>query len=124
MLESWETARVSLPRIYLMADYTSSSLWTDEPEHLMVSLDDLPLSEETKAALEGWSERLWVHLDHDSRLEEDAAHEAEGRRLWAAVRTQLADRYEVGYATFEPARVRDNPHEWQKSIVWRLEHLP
>lgn len=84
-----------------MPDYTSSSLWTDEPHHGMVRLDVLPLSEETKRALEAWSEQLWDALDaeigRDSAFDQ-AAHEAEGQRLWREVRKELPADFDVGFA--------------------------
>ncbi len=100
-------------RIYLMPDYGSSSLWTDEPSHCMVSLEGLRLLPATKAALEAWSERLWHFLDAEENginVDADqAAHDAEGRRLWNEVREQLGPEIQVGFATFEADPEDPNP---------------
>jgi hypothetical protein len=92
-------------RIYLMPDYTSSSVWTDEPHHGMVRLDVLPLSQETKRALEAWSEQLWDALDASmgaGSAFDAGAHEAEGQRLWRQVRKELPAEFEVGIAYVGP----------------------
>jgi hypothetical protein len=93
-------------RIYLMTDYESSSLWTDEPEHSMVGLGGLPLSSATKRALEVWSAREWDFLageeSGDPMTEEYEAHDREGLRLWSVVRQELGSDFEVGYAVFDP----------------------
>jgi hypothetical protein len=99
-------------RIYLMTDYDSSSLWTDEPEHGMVPLDGLPLDAETKRALQEWS----PSLDDTPRR---ADHREEGLRLWQSVREQLAPDYEVGMATFR----KSGPYSAVKSVIWHPDDL-
>ncbi|MDX6699060.1 MAG: hypothetical protein QOE65_2457 [Solirubrobacteraceae bacterium] len=109
---------VRIQRVYLMTDYSSSSLWTDEPCHVMVPAETLGLSAPMAEALEAWSAELFEFLEHEDDPEWLAAHrprhEAEGRRLWALVRTELAGRCEVGYATFGP----DDRGNHVKRVVW------
>lgn len=107
-----------------MAEYSSSSLWTDEPSHCMVDLEALPLSEPTKEGLRAWSERLDESLD---ALSSGVAYDhepdlREGRRLWDVVREELGDDYDVGYAFSEP-------DPWDrysaiKRIVWDPGEAP
>jgi hypothetical protein len=111
-------------RVYLMTDYSSSSLWTDEPCHVMVPAEMLGLSAATAQALEAWSAELYEFLEHDDDVDWLAAHasrhEAEGRRLWEVVRRELAGRCEVGYATFET----DERGRYVKRVVWDPGDLP
>lgn len=114
----------SAPRIYLMTDYSSSSLWTDEPFHCMVSLDGLPLSEQTKADLIAWSARDDEGLDAylAGKSYDPKPDLIEGRRLWSVVREELGTGYEVGLAFFDP-----NP--WDelsstKRIIWDPAEAP
>lgn len=112
------------PRIYLMTDVGSSSLWTDEPFHCMVPFDGLTLRAETKRALEAWSERDWDALNAEDDGH-DYDHEAdllEGLRLWQVVRNELAGTHEVGFAFFDP-------DPWDelsslKRIVWNPAEAP
>jgi hypothetical protein len=105
-----------------MTDHCSSSLWTDEPAHHMVSLDGLPLTEQTKADLLAWSEMEVAALDaelFDGPPVDHARYAAEGQRLWRVARDELGEAYEVGFAYFDP-----HPEdEWRsiKRIEW---HLP
>jgi hypothetical protein len=94
---------LAVERLFLMPDYESSSVWgLDE---VMVPLEDLPLSDGTKRALEAWSAKLYDLMDaEDEGLNTSAqekAHDQEGRRLWKVVRDELGGGYEVGYALFD-----------------------
>lgn len=113
--------RVEYRRIYLMADYDSSSLWTDEPSHFMVSAERLPLTRGTADALAAWSAQCWEFLEHDEdaawRAEQAPLHDAEGVRLWRVVRQELGDEYEVGFAVFDAANPV-SPGSGTKRIVW------
>ena len=112
-------------RIYLMTDYDSSSLWTDEPFHYMVSADSLPLRRETAAALAEWSRKLFEFLEHEDDAEwlaeQEPLHDREGLRLWRVVREELGSDYEVGFAIFEPDPV--DPDDAVKRIVWDPSQL-
>ena len=105
-----------LPRTYLMADHDASSLWTDEPANAMVPLEQLPLSEQTKADLEAWSAQL-SSVEDAVWAEDTPEHQAEGRRLWTLVRDELAGVYEVGYAVFDHPATAD-PEVGRKRILW------
>jgi hypothetical protein len=98
-------------RIYLMTDYTSSSVWWETGG--MVGLDDLPLTDATKSALEAWSNQMFVALNastgHGPPIDEDEHQsymDAEGARLLRIVRAELGDAYEVGQAKFQDGRKR------------------
>lgn len=115
-------------RIYLMPDHTSSSLWCWDPDgdwsDAMVALDELPLTTETKKALEAWSAHLWLAVERpptgDGRPFDqetfEVSMEAEGERLLNVVRAELGDEYEVGYARFDPVDARGLDHT--KRIEW------
>ncbi len=87
-------------RLYLMPDYSSSSLWWEGGG--MVQLDGLPLTPATKEALEAWSGQMYRWLNGtigDEPFDEDAYHlemDAEEDRLIEALRSELPARYQLG----------------------------
>src|SRR5437762_592643 len=103
-----------------MPDYGSSSLWTDEPCHVCVAAELLPLAHDTGADLSAWSHELFEFLHHDGddewQAEHAPLHHAEGLRLWKQVRDELGADYEVGFAVFEPDP--DRPDCFVKRVVW------
>lgn len=102
-----------------MADYDSSSLWTDWPEHGMIPLESLDLEGQTKKALEAWSNGLWALSEAEDGAPTDStarnSFDAEGRRLWLEVRTQLGPDIEVGFALFDAAPDSSGS---SKRIIW------
>jgi hypothetical protein len=120
---------MSARRIFLDAEYESSSLWWAEP-HLrgMVDARALPLSAETIRRLTAWSQQLWDLLELDDEetgqpspeeraLQEE--HDREGRALWLDVRTELGVDYEVGYAVYDPHPT--DPYDAVRRIIWEPE---
>jgi hypothetical protein len=100
-----------------MTDYESSSLWWDDGG--MVELDTLPLTAETKKALEDWSGQMYrwlnAHVGEDPAFDQDvydAEMDAEGQRLLQELRRQLPREYEVGMGRFVDGR---------KHIEWETE---
>jgi hypothetical protein len=92
----------------------------------MVSLDQLPLTVETKRALEAWSEDLWGLFDADlsqagDLRDREQAHARQGLRLWRAVRDELGPGFEVGYAVFDPHP--EDEFAATKRIVWDPKDL-
>lgn len=112
------------PRIYLMQDVASSSLWTDEPFHGMVGFEGLGLREETQRALEAWSERGWAATGAEGAADtpDEGAGLREGYRLWRQVREELAETHEVGFALFHPHAWDE--HDAVKRVVWDPDEAP
>jgi hypothetical protein len=85
-------------RIVVMCDYTADPVWTADRQY-MLDLDQLPLSDNTKAALRAWAQ--WydtlLHRDFEWPAEEERAWTQESRRLWRVVADELGPDYEVGY---------------------------
>jgi hypothetical protein len=99
-----------------MTDYSSSSLWWESGG--MVDLDDLPLTAETKQALEAWSGQMYRWLESldgvGPPFDEEAytaEMRAEGDRLHATVRSELPDEYEVGRYVGGTQRIDWSPHD-------------
>jgi hypothetical protein len=115
---------VDIERVYLMTDYGSSSLWSDEPCHLMIPAEMVGLSRETADALAAWSANLFEALEHEDDedwLWDFARRErAEGLRLWEIARRELEGRCEVGYAV----GARDAQGRVFKRVVWDPADFP
>jgi hypothetical protein len=95
-----------------MTDYGADPLW-DLAGDDMIDLDRLPVSDDLRAAVRDWA-RAHDRLAYRAMDVEDgvagavapseaqwADSKREGRRLWLAVREELAGRFEVGYVTFD-----------------------
>jgi hypothetical protein len=82
-------------RILLGADYDGVSVSESVGgSYRAVDLASLPLSQLTVSALRDWAawyDRGWTTVDEETRFD------AEGRRLWAAVRSELGTAFDVGY---------------------------
>lgn len=98
----------------LMADYQCFPLWKDGGEIGNVNPDDLSLSAELKAALRDWAgaydKTLNKEYPPDSGFvspAEEAAFEAEGRRLWKELQAQLGHEYKVVYYSSREGRLLD-----------------
>jgi hypothetical protein len=90
-------------RLVLMADHGADPVW-DAESGAMLDLDTVPVSAATRTALRAWA-RTWepLALSDDDDAAAWAAWDAEGRRLWAVVRAELAPRgVRVGYAVDDP----------------------
>lgn len=114
-------------RLYLMPDYGSTGLWWEQggmvdlgPTPIAMPLEDggvervgpLPLSDETKAALEAWVGQMyrWMEAEEGTGppLDEafDARFAAEEERLAKAIRAELPAEYDVGVARFDTGKKR------------------
>jgi hypothetical protein len=103
-------------RMKLMPDYGCSPLWeyldgdlVDNP-----SPDGLPLTDDLKAALHAWAAAYDRTLNQEyppdsgfASPAEEETFEAEGRRLWRELRSQLGPGWEVVYHG-EPDQPRDS----------------
>jgi hypothetical protein len=82
-------------RILIGADYDGVSV--SEPvggSYRAVDPATLPLSSQTGAQLQNWAawyDRGWTTADEETRFD------AEGRRLWVVVRSELGAAFDVGY---------------------------
>lgn len=89
--------------IRLMADYQCFPLWAcapDEPDN--IDPESLPISPELRAALVAWAETFDSALDWNDpgnsppmSAEDEAAFEAEKRRLAERLRAELGDGWRV-----------------------------
>lgn len=105
-----EARRVGRKRLYLMPDYGSTGLWW-EPGG-MVDPSSIPLSDETKAALDAWIGQMHRSLDAEEGigppLDEGfgAAFADERERLATVIRAELPAEYDVGIARFDTGEKR------------------
>jgi hypothetical protein len=83
---------------------STSSLWRDADGVGPVEPEELPLSQELRAALWAWAAIYDRTLNDDdpresgfASAEEETAFEAEGRRLWSAIRAELGPSWPVAY---------------------------
>lgn len=94
-----------MPRtIKLMADYGCSPLWETGAEGGNVPLEELPLRAELREALRAWADAYDRTLNEayppDSGFADTAeedAFEAEGERIWRALRQELGAEFTVAY---------------------------
>jgi hypothetical protein len=92
-------------RIHLVADYGGDMLWGADADNVgPIDPDDLPLTPELKKQLREWAERFDRNLSTPAQQEwgfsseaEKVAFDAEGKRLWAELRSQLGPAYDVSY---------------------------
>jgi len=97
----------------LMADYECFPLWEVLDDGTMnVNPDDLPVAGDLKAALRIWAASYDRTLNQEyppdsgfTTPEEEAAFEAEGRRLWEELQAQLGPEYKVVYYSGREARL-------------------
>ena len=102
---------MSVP-LKLVTDYHCAPLWLDSTSSLWRDTDwvgpiepeELPLSRELRAALRAWAATYDRTLNDDyppdsgfASAAEEAAFEAEGRRLWRALRAELGPSWPVAY---------------------------
>jgi hypothetical protein len=101
-------------RLLFFPDYLADPIWDGE-QGGMISLDDLPLSSETRTETREWAQR-WEHLAYAEQeaeafsggMSEQPAEpvarevwlalEGEGRKLWRRLQTELGDRYQLEWA--------------------------
>lgn len=76
-----------------MCDYAADPIWC-EPTGDNLALESLPLSAITKERLRAWADR---YGEDDDDIKDLERFEAEGRALWALLRRELGDTWEVGY---------------------------
>lgn len=94
----------------LMCDYDCWPLWRPGGEN--VDPSDLPVSDSLRERLVAWSDTYDAILNRDSPADSafpspsaEAAWEAEGRELWAALQAELGDGYAVSYYSRRDRRV-------------------
>ena len=96
--------------IYLMCDYGTQPVWWAE-NGVGGSVDELPLSAETRSQLLAWAARYESGATDDREWASDREldeFEAEGIRLWGLVRSELGSEWRVGYhSEIEGRRVWD-----------------
>jgi hypothetical protein len=99
----------------LMADYHCFPLWEYRDGDLVGNSnpDDLPLTSDVKAALHGWAAAYDRTLNREyppdsgfASPAEGEAFEAEGRRLWRELQSQLGPGWEVVYHSRSDHRPR------------------
>jgi hypothetical protein len=100
----------------LMADYGCFPLWEYADTDLIdnANPDAFPLTNELKAALQAWAgtydKTLNDEYPPDSGFASPAAEDAfdaEGMRLWRALREQLGLGYKIVYYSSRDARLHD-----------------
>lgn len=103
-------------RLRLMADYRSWPLWRDDGDN--VDPATLPISEALQARLTAWAARFDETLDDADPLMsgffDDAAEQAfdaDGHHLWAALRRELGEAWNVAYFTPREKRLLEAPTE-------------
>lgn len=81
-----------------MADYGAEPVWTSDGLRTQ-SLDDLPLADDTKAALRDWAAYYdaRMHVGFDTGARERAAFDEEGLALWRRLTHELGSGWKVGY---------------------------
>lgn len=100
-------------KMKLMVDYQCFPLWEEsDGDTKNVNPDDLPLASELKSALRNWAASYERTLNQeyppDSGFinpEQEAAFEAEGKRLWKELRVQLGSEFKVVYFSNREARL-------------------
>lgn len=101
-------------QLKLMADYGCFPLWEYQDGEPVGNLDPdrLALSAELRSALRAWAAAYDRTLNHDYPPDsgffspaEEEAFEAEGRRLWQELKSQLGARYKVCYFSSREARL-------------------
>jgi hypothetical protein len=123
---------MTVERIFLACDYSADPTWWDS-DGAMAELAELGLGEELRATLRRWAD--WFELTIETQTldahgtlhyfpsdAEEAAFEAEGLRLWHRARYELADRYEVGYASRPAGRRLWDPDDPTARHAKRLAH--
>ena len=101
-----------------MPDYYADPVWDVETD-AMVSLDDLPISDETKNVVRAWARR-WDELalqDLDADYGDTpelahlavsadvwAEHETDGLAAWHRLRQELGDRWRLGRVSWPDGR--------------------
>jgi len=106
------------PVIILMPDYECHPLWwRGDHEPGEIDPSSLPLSKDTVRDLNAWARTFDSWLDPDDPAggpepppEAVSAFEAEGVRLWKALRRELGDAYSVLYRNVK-GRVLEDPRE-------------
>jgi hypothetical protein len=104
-------------KLKLMPDYQCFPLWWSEPGRVGdIDPATLPLSPETRSALDAWAQAFDSRLDLDDpahsrevSAEEALAFEREGVRLWMRLREELASEYDVSYQSVRLGRVFTEP---------------
>jgi hypothetical protein len=96
----------------LMPDYHCFPLWKTGGEIGNVDPDDLPLTNDLKAALRAWANAYDNTLNQEyppdsgfASPAEEEAFEVEGRRLWNVLQAQLGPEYKVAYYSSPEARL-------------------
>jgi len=92
-------------KIKLMAEYYGCVLWEAGGHRVGdIEPETLPISEGLVRDLRAWADAYDSILNQDcpqdsgfNTPEEEAAFDAEGRRLWAELRSQLGADYQVVY---------------------------
>jgi hypothetical protein len=96
-----------------MAEYGNTVLWgIDAADIGPIDLDQLPLTVDLKNALRAWAETYDKTLNQEyppdsgfASPEDEAAFEAEGRRLWKDLQAQLGPEFRVSYYSSREARL-------------------
>ncbi len=105
--------------IKLMADYFSHPLWGLDDDNIGdINPQELPLSQETIAKLEQWSQIYNNILNWNDpassgfKTQEDRQNfEKKGIELWENLRQELGQGYNVKYHSIILHRVINNPRE-------------
>jgi hypothetical protein len=82
-----------------MCDYFTDPVWW-HPSGSGGNLDEVPITEETRAALRAWAESYDTLADNGFEwrsAEAKEAFEREGHRLWGLVQAELGSDWEVGF---------------------------
>jgi hypothetical protein len=115
--------------IKLMADYFSYPLWGLDNDNIGgINPHELPLSEETIAKLEQWSQIYNNILNCDDpasssfkTIEDQANFEVKGIKLWEKLRQELGQEYNVKYHSIILHRVVSDPRELEsKNLLMGL----
>ncbi len=90
--------------IKLMPDYHCHPLWQPDSKEYNIDPDDLPLTNDLKAALRAWANTYDTTLNQEyppdsgfASPAEEEAFEAEGRRLCGKLQEQFGLEYKVVY---------------------------
>lgn len=96
-------------QLRIEGDFSADAVWCDECL-FNLETEDLPLSNEIKNELKEWAWRYgeWMNWDTETLLpggvEQEEAHNEQGRQLTERVKEALGDEYYVGFSPSSSAR--------------------
>lgn len=110
-------------KLKLMPDYQCHPLWSASGPPDNIDPSTLPLSVETRSALDEWARAFDARMDLDDPTQEREltpaevdAFEREGVHLWKALLQELPSDYEVSYKSMKLGKVFTDPKQLPGSM--------